>query len=225
MKKWMTTIICITLLSTIAHSGATAGENICTTLVTKEAPYFTAKAVMPDNSMKDLTLSSYRGQYVVLFFYPLDFTFVCPSEIIAFNKALKEFAERNTAVIGVSVDSPFTHHAWRLTRPEDGGIGQIGFPLIADLNKEIARKYGVLFDESVALRGLFLIDKQGVVRHQVVNDLPLGRNVAEALRMVDALQFTEKQGEVCPANWQLGEEGMKPTAEGVAEYLSKHAGK
>jgi len=193
------------------------------TLVTKEAPDFTAQAVMPDNSFAELSLSSYRGgKYVVLFFYPLDFTFVCPSEIIAFDKAVAKFAERDVQVIGVSVDSHFTHLAWKNTPREEGGIGLIGYPLVADLNKSISRDYGVLLEDGVALRGLFLIDKDGVVRHAVINDLPLGRNVDEALRMVDALQFTEKHGEVCPANWHEGEEAMKPTAEGVAEYLAKH---
>ena len=190
-------------------------------LVTKEAPDFTAQAVMGNNSIEELKLSDYRGKYVVLFFYPLDFTFVCPSEIIAFDKALTEFKNKNTEVIGVSVDSQFTHFAWKNTEPKDGGIGQIKYPLVADLNKNISRNYGVLFDESVALRGLFLIDKEGIIRHSVINDLPLGRNVEEALRMVDALQFTENQGEVCPANWKDGERGMKPTAEGVAEYLAE----
>ena len=193
------------------------------TLVTKEAPDFTAQAVMPDNSFKQLTLSSYRGKYVVLFFYPLDFTFVCPSEIIAFDKAIGQFKEKNAEVIGVSVDSEFTHFAWKNTPVDQGGIGQIRYPLVADLNKSISRDYGVLFGESVALRGLFLIDKEGIVRHAVINDLSLGRNVDEALRMVDALQHTEKYGEVCPANWKEGEEAMKPTAEGVASYLAKHA--
>ncbi len=192
-------------------------------LVTKEAPDFTAQAVFPDNSIGDLKLSSYRGKYVLLYFYPLDFTFVCPSEIIAFDKALKEFEERNTQVVGVSVDSQYTHYAWRQTPVEKGGIGQIGYPLVADLNKDIARQYGVLLDDSVALRGLFLIDTHGVVRHQLVNDLPLGRSVAEALRTLDALQFVEEHGDVCPANWKQGEEAMKPTAEGVADYLAKHA--
>ena len=190
-------------------------------LVTKEAPDFTAQAVMGNNSIEELKLSDYRGKYVVLFFYPLDFTFVCPSEIIAFDKALTEFKNKNTEVIGVSVDSQFTHFAWKNTEPKDGGIGQIKYPLVADLNKNISRNYGVLFDESVALRGLFLIDKEGIIRHSVINDLPLGRNVEEALRMVDALQFTENHGEVCPANWKDGEKGMKPTAEGVAEYLAE----
>ncbi len=178
---------------------------------------------MGDNSFAELKLSSYRGKYVVLFFYPLDFTFVCPSEIIAFDKALAKFKERNAEVIGVSVDSQYSHYAWKNTPVDQGGIGSIKFPLVADLNKNVARDYGVLFDDSVALRGLFLIDKEGIVRHALVNDLSLGRNVDEALRMLDALQFTEKHGEVCPANWRQGDDSMKPTAEGVAEYLAAHA--
>ncbi len=192
-------------------------------LVTKEAPDFTAQTVMPDNSIEELTLSSLRGKYVVLFFYPLDFTFVCPSEIIAFDKKLDEFKSRNAEVVGVSVDSQYTHYAWRQTAPEKGGIGEIGYPLVADLSKSISTDYGVLFEGAVALRGLFLIDKEGVVRHQLVNDLPLGRNVDEAIRVLDALQFTEEHGDVCPANWKQGEEAMKPTADGVAEYLAKNA--
>lgn len=194
-------------------------------LVAKEAPDFTAEAVMPDGMISELKLSSYRGKYVVLFFYPLDFTFVCPSEILAFNQRLKDFEARNTSVISVSVDSPYTHFAWRETPVEKGGIGPVGFPMVADLNKQIARDYDVLHNESVALRGLFLIDKEGIVRHQVVNDLPLGRSVDEALRMVDALQFTEEHGEVCPANWKPGEEAMKGSASGVADYLAKHYAK
>lgn len=197
--------------------------SVCT-LVTQEAPDFTADAVMPDNSFSTLKLSSYRGKYVILFFYPLDFTFVCPSEILAFNKTIDKFKEKNCEVIGVSVDSKFTHLAWKNTAVENGGIGNIQYPLVADLNKEIARQYGILFNNSVALRGLFLIDPKGVVRHAVINDLPLGRSVAEAIRMVDALQFVETHGDqVCPANWQEGEEAMKPTAAGVADYLAKHA--
>jgi peroxiredoxin (alkyl hydroperoxide reductase subunit C) len=192
-------------------------------LVTKEAPDFTAQAVMPNNSFEELTLSSYRGQYVVLFFYPLDFTFVCPSEIIAFDKALSKFQEKNAQVLGVSVDSHFTHLAWKNTPRDQGGIGQIDYPLVADLSKKIAEDYGVLFGGEVALRGLFLIDKEGIIRHALVNDLPLGRNVDEALRILDALQFHEQHGEVCPANWRQGEEAMTPTAEGVAEYLAAHA--
>ena len=193
------------------------------TLVTKEAPDFSAQAVMPDDTISEVKLSSYRGQYVVLFFYPLDFTFVCPSEIIAFDRAHKRFKEKNAVLLGVSVDSQFSHAAWRQTPRSKGGIGSVSFPLVADLDKSIARAYGVLFNEAVALRGLFLIDTHGVVRHMLVNDLPLGRNVEEALRILEALQFHEEHGEVCPANWKPGEDAMKPTAEGVAAYLSKHA--
>jgi len=192
-------------------------------LVTKEAPDFTAQAVMPDSSFEELKLSDYRGKYVILFFYPLDFTFVCPSEIIAFDKMIEKFRSKNAEVIGVSVDSHFTHWAWRNTPVEKGGIGQVKYPLVADLSKNISRDYGVLINDSVALRGLFLIDKDGIVRHSVINDLSLGRNVDEALRMLDALKFTEEHGEVCPANWKEGDEAMKPTADGVADYLAKHA--
>jgi len=193
-------------------------------LVTKEAPDFTAQAVMPNDTFAELTLSSYRGKkYVVLFFYPLDFTFVCPSEIIAFDKAVAKFEAKGAQVLGVSVDSHFTHLAWKQTPRDKGGIGPIQYPLVADLNKKIAKKYGVLLKDGIALRGLFLIDKEGVVQHALINNLPLGRSVDEAIRMLDALQFTEKYGEVCPANWKEGEEAMKPTAEGVADYLAKHA--
>ena len=195
---------------------------MCTTLVTKEGPDFTAQAVMPDNTIEDLTLSSYRGKYVVLFFYPLDFTFVCPTEILAFDKAVETFKSKNAEVIGVSIDSQFTHAAWRNTPVDKGGIGEVSYPLVADLDKNIARSYGVLFDEAVALRGLFLIDKEGIVRHCVINDLPLGRSVPEAIRMLDALQFTEDNGEVCPANWSEGDDGMEPDAAGVASYLAEH---
>lgn len=192
------------------------------TLVTKSAPDFTADAVMPDNSFGQVTLSSYKGKYIYLLFYPLDFTFVCPSEILAFNKKLDEFKKRNCEVIAVSVDSKFTHLAWKNTPIENGGIGQVQFPMVADLNKEITRSYGIEHPASVALRGLFLVDPTGTVRHCVINDLPLGRSVDEALRMLDALQFTDTHGEVCPANWKQGDEAMKPTAEGVAAYLAKH---
>ncbi len=192
------------------------------TLVTKKAPDFTADAVMADNSFGQVTLSSYKGKYVYLLFYPLDFTFVCPSEILAFNKELDEFKKRNCEVIAVSVDSKFTHLAWKNTKIEDGGIGQVQFPMVADLNKEITKAYGIEHPASVALRGLFLIDPTGTVRHCVINDLPLGRSVDEALRMLDALQFTDTHGDVCPANWKQGDEAMKPTAEGVASYLAKH---
>ncbi len=195
-----------------------------TLLVTKPAPDFTATAVLADNTFKeDFSLSDFRGKYVLLFFYPLNFTFVCPSEILAFNKAVDQFEENNCQLVGISIDSHFSHLAWKNTPVNEGGIGQIRYPLVSDLNKSISRDYGVLLDAGIALRGLFLIDREGVIRHQVVNDLPLGRNVNEALRILHALQFTEKHGEVCPANWNKGEEAMKPTAEGVAAYLSAHA--
>ena len=193
-------------------------------LVSTDAPDFTATAVMPDNSFKkDFSLSDYRGKYVVLFFYPLDFTFVCPSEIIEFSKKIGEFQGRETQVIGVSVDSQFSHWAWRNTPVNEGGIGEIKYPLVADITKTISRDYGVLLDDSVALRGTFLIDKDGVIQHMVVNNLPLGRNIDEAVRMVDALQHVEKYGEVCPAGWNKGDEAMTPNADGVAKYLSDHA--
>jgi peroxiredoxin 2/4 len=196
--------------------------SVCT-LVTQAAPDFTADAVMPDNTFGQITLSAYKGKYVVLFFYPLDFTFVCPSEIIAFNKKLDAFKAKNCEVIGVSVDSKFTHFAWKSTPVDNGGIGNIQYPLVADLNKNIARQYGILFNDAVALRGLFLIDTKGVIRHSIINDLPLGRSVDEALRMLDALQFVETHGDqVCPANWKEGDDAMKPSADGVASYLSKH---
>ncbi len=194
-------------------------------LVTKPAPDFTAQAVMPDNSIKELTLSSYRGKYVMLFFYPMDFTFVCPTEILKFDEMLDEFKKRNCEVIGVSTDSEYSHLAWKNTPVDQGGIGNIRYPLVADIKKEISRNFGVLFDESVALRGTFLIDKEGVVRHAVVNDLPLGRSISEALRVLDAWIFVEEHGEVCPAEWHPGEEAMEPTPDGVAEYLSKHSKK
>ncbi len=193
-------------------------------LVTKPAPDFTATAVLPDNTFQDnFKLSDLQGKYVLLFFYPLNFTFVCPSEILAFNKAVKQFEESNCQLLGISIDSHFSHFAWKNTPINEGGIGNIQYPLISDLDKSISKQYGVLLDAGIALRGLFLLDKEGIIRHQVVNDLPLGRNVNEALRILHALQFTEEHGEVCPANWNQGEEAMKPTAEGVAAYLSSHA--
>lgn len=194
-------------------------------LVAKPAPDFTAVAVMPDNKMNDkFNLSSHiKGKYGILFFWPLDFTFVCPSEIIAFDNRLKEFQDRGAEVIGVSVDSQFSHYAWKNTDRDKGGIGQVQFPIVADITKSIARSYDVLLNDSIAFRGSFLIDKAGVVRHQVVNDLPLGRNVDEMIRMLDALIFHDTNGDVCPANWKKGEEGMKPTADGVAAYLKKKA--
>jgi peroxiredoxin (alkyl hydroperoxide reductase subunit C) len=193
------------------------------TLVTQPAPDFTAEAVLANNTFGEITLSELKGKFVLLFFYPLDFTFVCPSEILAFNAKVEEFKKKNCELIGVSVDSKFSHFAWKNTAIENGGIGDIQYPLVADITKDIARSYGVLFDNAVALRGLFLIDDKGIIRHAVVNDLPLGRSVNEALRMLDALQYHEKHGEVCPANWQEGDDAMTPSAEGVAAYLSKHA--
>jgi peroxiredoxin 2/4 len=194
-----------------------------TVLVNRPAPDFKAQAVMADGSFKELKLSEYRGKYVVLFFWPLDFTFVCPSEIIAFDHRREAFEKAGVQLIGVSIDSQFTHHAWREMPVEKGGIGRVGFPIVADVSHEIVRAYGVEHADGVAFRASFLIDKEGVVQHQVVNNLPLGRNVDEMLRMVDALAFTEKHGEVCPAGWKKGQSGMKPTAEGVASYLAKHA--
>ena len=193
------------------------------TLVNKPAPDFTATAVMPDNSFNDkFSLSSLSGKYTCLFFYPLDFTFVCPSEIIAFDRKLDEFKKRNCEVVGVSVDSQFTHLAWKNTPVEKGGIGDVKFPLVADLKKQIAADYGVLFEDAgIAFRGLFIIDKVGTVQHALVNNLPLGRNVDEALRVLSALQYHEEHGEVCPANWREGEKAMTPIAEGVASYLAE----
>jgi len=174
--------------------------------------------------VEDFNLMDNLGEKgAVLFFYPLDFTFVCPSEIIAFSHRAKEFRERGVNIIGVSVDSQFSHFAWRETPVENGGIGKVDMPLVADLNKQIARDYDVLLNDAVALRGSFLIDADGTVRHAVVNDLPLGRNIDEMLRMVDTMLFTNEHGEVCPAGWVKGDEGMKADTEGVAEYLSKHA--
>ena len=196
-------------------------------LVGKKAPDFTTSAVMPNNEINDkFNLTSYlNGRIGVLFFYPLDFTFVCPSEIIAFNNRLEEFKNRGVEVIGVSVDSKFSHLAWKNTEINKGGIGQVQFPLVADLSKNISRDYDVLIGEEVAVRGAFLIDQQGIVRHQVVNDLPLGRNIEEAIRMVDALKFFQENGEVCPAGWNKGKEGMKPSSEGVAKYLAGNSEK
>ncbi len=196
-------------------------------LVGKSAPDFTAPAVLPDGTISDgFSLSEYKGKYIVLFFYPLDFTFVCPTELIAFSRRIKEFESRDVHVIGCSVDSQFTHVAWRNTPVDDGGIGAVTYPLVADVKHEICRAYDVEFGPAgVAFRASFLIDRGGVVRHQVVNDLPLGRNVDEMLRMVDALQFTEKYGEVCPAGWNKGDKGMAPTKEGVASYLTSEAHK
>ncbi|MHB0991579.1 MAG: peroxiredoxin C [Burkholderiales bacterium] len=195
-------------------------------LVCKPAPDFTATAVLGNNEIKDITFSEFtKNKYVVLFFYPLDFTFVCPSELIAFDHRLAEFSKRGVEVISVSIDSQFTHLAWKNTPVNQGGIGQVKYTMVADVKHEISRAYDVELEGGVALRGSFLIDRSGTVRHQVVNDLPLGRNVDEMLRMIDALQFTEEHGEVCPAGWQKGESGMGASPEGVAKYLSEHSEK
>lgn len=208
------------------------------TLVGKKAPSFKATAVVNGNDIvSDFSLDQYVGnKFVLFFFYPLDFTFVCPTEILAFQQKLNEFEKRNVAVVGCSVDSEFSHWAWLNTEKNNGGIKGVKFPLVADLSKTIAENYGVLAGEyevnengessfagaPVAYRGLFLIDKKGVVRHQLVNDLPLGRSVDEAIRMVDALVHFETYGEVCPANWKEGDDAMTASADGVASYLSKH---
>ena len=193
-------------------------------LVGKKAPDFTATAVLGNNEIKDITFSEVtKGKYAVVFFYPLDFTFVCPSELIAFDRRLEEFKKRNVEVLGVSIDSQFSHLAWKNTPVAQGGIGPVGYTLVADIKHEICRAYDVEAEGGVALRGSFLIDRDGVVQHQVVNNLPLGRDIDEMLRVVDALQFTEEHGEVCPAGWNKGKAGMKASTEGVAAYLSEHA--
>lgn len=197
-------------------------------LVTRQAPDFTCAAVLGNGEIvNNFNFKKHiNGKAAVLFFYPLDFTFVCPSELIAFDHRYEEFKKRGVEVVGVSIDSEFTHNAWRNTPTENGGIGAVKYALAADVKHEIAKAYGIEHpEEGVALRGSFLIDKNGVVRHQVVNDLPLGRNIDEMLRMVDALQFHEEHGEVCPAQWEKGKEGMKDTPEGVAKYLKQNADK
>ena len=195
-------------------------------LVGKPAPDFTAAAVLADGDMvDDFNLKSHlSGSYGLVFVYPLDFTIVCPSEILAYSNRIPAFAARNTKVVAISVDSQYSHFAWRNTDPKEGGLGPVKFPMVADITKQIARDYDVLIEaDGVALRGTFLIDRDGIVRHQLVNDLPLGRNADEALRMVDALQFHEEHGEVCPAGWQKGEDGMVANRAGVAAYLETHA--
>lgn len=196
-----------------------------TILVGKRAPDFSAPAVLANGEIENFNLHDKISQkYGILFFYPLDFTFVCPSELIALNNRIAEFAERNTVIMGISIDSQFTHNAWRNTPVANGGIGNVEYPLIADVNHQICQAYGVEHPTAhVALRAAFIIDKQGIVRSQIVNDLPLGRNVDELIRLIDALEFHEKHGEVCPANWTKGKTGIKPTTEGIAQYLSDQA--
>lgn len=195
-------------------------------LVGRKAPDFCSPAVLGNGEIAEkFTLSDeIKGKYGLVFFYPLDFTFVCPSELIALNNRIAEFEKRNVVVMGVSIDSHFTHAAWRNTETNAGGIGELKYPLIADINHTICQSYGVEHPEAgVAFRGVFLIDQTGIVRSQIVNDLPIGRNIDELIRLVDALQFHEEHGEVCPANWKQGQDGMKPTKEGVSEYLGSHA--
>jgi peroxiredoxin (alkyl hydroperoxide reductase subunit C) len=189
-------------------------------LVGKKGPHFKAKAVLKDQFLENFSLSDFLGKYVVFFFYPLDFTFVCPTELHAFQDRLEEFEKRGAQLIGCSVDSCFSHQAWLNTPRGKGGIEGISYPIISDLNKSIAKHFEVLNEEEgIAYRGLFLMDKEGVVRHQLVNDLPLGRSVDETIRLLDALIFHEKNGEVCPANWHKGDKALKPTEEGLVEYF------
>lgn len=193
-------------------------------LVGKKAPDFTADAILKNNIIQTVNFGEMsKGKYAVLFFYPMDFTFVCPSELIAFSHRLEEFTKRNVEVFSVSIDNPFTHLAWKNTPVEKGGIGQVGYTMVADIKHEISQAYGIEDISGVALRASFLIDRDGIVQHQVVNNLSLGRNIDEMLRMVDALQFTEENGEVCPAGWMKGQSGMKASTEGVAEYLTEHS--
>ncbi|MBA6418259.1 peroxiredoxin [Pseudomonas sp. 5Ae-yellow] len=195
-------------------------------LVNRVAPDFTAPAVLADGSIvEDFAFSSLRGKYIVVFFWPLDFTFVCPSEIIAHNNRMEKFRALGVEVVGISVDSQYTHYAWRNTPVEKGGIGPVGFTMVADVKHEITQAYGVEHEDGVALRASFLIDRAGVVQHQVVNNLSLGREVDEMIRLIEALQFTEEHGEVCPAGWRKGQKGMQESPEGVASYLAEHAAK
>lgn len=192
------------------------------TLVSKSAPDFRATAVMPDRSFRELSLDDFRGKYFILFFYPLDFSFVCPTEIIAFSEAFDEFQSLGAAVLGCSVDSPYTHLAWMATPRTEGGLGSIRFPLLSDLTKAVSASYGVLLPlQGTALRGLFLIDREGIVQHELVNNLALGRNVAETLRILRELQFVEEHGEVCPANWKPGDPGIKGTPKECREFFEK----
>lgn len=193
-------------------------------LVARKAPDFEAPAVLSNGEIKDdFKLSDLGDKYIVLFFWPLDFTFVCPTEIIAHNLRLEEFEKRSVEVVGVSIDSQYTHFAWRRTAPDKGGIGEVGFSMVADVKHEITQAYGIEHPDGVAMRASFLIDRMGIVQHQVVNNLPIGRNVDEMIRVIDALQFHERHGQVCPVGWQLGQQGMEATAEGVAAFLAAHS--
>jgi peroxiredoxin (alkyl hydroperoxide reductase subunit C) len=195
-------------------------------MIAKPAPDFTASAVTAENQIDNgFSLSSFKGKYVILFFYPMDFTFVCPTEILAFNEKIDEFRNRNAEVIAVSIDSVHTHLAWKRTPVEKGGIGLIKYPLVSDMKRSISQSYNVLFDDGTALRGLFLIDREGIVRHVVINDDFLGRSVDETLRMLDALRHYNKHGKVCPANWEEGQDSMERSTESVVDYLSKFSKK
>jgi peroxiredoxin (alkyl hydroperoxide reductase subunit C) len=195
-------------------------------LITKEAPDFTAHAVLADNSIdSEFSLSSFKGKYIILFFYPLDFTFVCPTEILAFDEKLDEFKKRDAEVIGVSVDSVHSHLAWKKTPVEKGGIGPIKYPLVSDLSRTIGRAYDVLLDDTVAIRALFLIDREGIIKHATLNEDALGRNINEVLRTLDALRHYDEHGKVCPANWEKDGKSMDRSTESVVDYLSKFAKK
>lgn len=191
-------------------------------LIQHIAPDFTAEAVLPNGSIEKVTLSDFIGKkYVVLFFYPLDFTFVCPSEILAFSNRIHEFDKRNVVVLGISVDSPYAHQAWRMQQVKDGGIGPVKFALVSDIDKKISKNFSVLIDDSVALRATFLLDKAGFIRHITTNDLNLGRNIDETLRVVDALQFSEKTGKVCPAGWQIGQQAIAPNTKDTSSFIKE----
>ena len=195
-------------------------------LVGRKAPDFTAAAVLGNGEITNTfhLAETIKNKYAIIFFYPLDFTFVCPSELIALNNRIEEFNQRNTMIVGVSIDSQFTHNAWRKTPINEGGIGPVNYPLIADVNHQICQAYGVEHPTAhIALRGAFLIDKQGIIRSQTINDLPLGRNIDELIRLVDALQFHEKHGDVCPAGWEKGKTAIQPTEAGIATYLTKES--
>jgi alkyl hydroperoxide reductase subunit AhpC len=188
--------------------------------VSEAAPDFSGDAYV-NGEFKQISLSDYKGKKVVLFFYPLDFTFVCPTEIVAFADRIEDFRKRNTEVIGVSVDSKFTHKAWAETERKDGGIKGVNYPLLSDIKKKVAADYGVLLPDGIALRGLFIINKDGILKHSTINHLDLGRNVEEVVRLLDAVDFSEQHGEVCPANWKKGDKAMKPNAESLKQYMSK----
>ena len=207
----------------MATATGTATETTTTIAkVGKPAPDFDMPSTKNIETLKEnVKLADYRGKWLILLFYPLDFTFVCPTEIVAFTDKIEEFRKRNTEVIGASVDSKFTHKAWAETERKDGGIKGVNYPLLSDINKSIAADYGVLLPDGVALRGLFIINNDGILKHATINHLDLGRNVDEVLRLLDAVDFSEQYGEVCPANWKKGEKAMKPNAESLKQYMSK----